>query len=550
MRRQKTWRPLAALFVLAAVTVGVLSPATAGPRPRVTDEIQFLTISDWHGQLDPLSVFGVGEVGGAAALSTYWEADRAEIPATLTLTAGDDFGASPPLSNFFDEIPAVLGQNLIGIDAGTLGNHNFDQGIDHLQQMIDIADYPYVSANLDGVHDNLDGVEPFQIFDVGGVFVAVIGVTNPEAPELVFPGSFGTIEVTDPVEAAMRARRQAERAGADVFVLLAHMGVTGFDDHGRAQGPLIDLAEGVRGFDFIFGDHTDVQYAGWHNGALVVQNRSKGRTYARVEADVKRRGERVWLKKPTVEFVVPFSGAVTPDATIEALLAPYREDLAAALDGVIGVATDTFPRGGGYERLGEAELGDLVADSMRLRYGTQLAFTNAGGIRSPLPSSYAPQDTTLARPAAGYAAGPPWDLVVGDAFTILPFGNSIVTRTVTGAQLWDMLENGFSRLPDANGRFPQISGFVVAYDSALPPGSRVVSVTLPDGTPIVADGTSYTIAVNDFINSGGDGYTMLADGEGTSRELMATVFAEYVESQGVVTPTLDGRLTDANPPPR
>lgn len=533
----------------AAMLVGVLAPATAEPQPRVTDEIQFLTVSDWHGQLDPLSVFGVGNIGGAAALSTYWDADRAAIPATLTLTAGDDFGASPPLSNFFDEVPAVLAENLIGIDAGTLGNHNFDKGIDHLQQMIDIADYPYLSANLANVEDNLTGVAPYRIFDVGGVFVAVIGVTNPEAPDLVFPGSFGTIEVTDPVRAAMKAQRDARRDGADVFVLLAHMGVTSFDADGNPQGELIDLAEGVRGFDFVFGDHTDVEYVGQHNGALVVENRSKGRTYARIRAEVKRRGNRVRLGKPTVEIIEPFSDTVTPDATIEALLAPYREDLAAALDGVIGEATDIFPRGGGYERLGEAEIGDLVADSMRLRYGTDLGFTNAGGIRAPLPSSYLPQDTSLRRPADGYAAGPPYDVVVGDAFAILPFGNSIVTRTVTGAQLWDMLENGFERLPDAKGQFPQISGFKVVYDSSQPAGSRVVSVELDDGTPIAADATEYSIAVNDFINSGGDDYTMLADGTGTSRELMATVLAEYIESLGVVTPTLDGRLVDLNPAP-
>jgi 5'-nucleotidase len=136
-----------------------------------------LNVSDWHAQLDP-----VNGVGGAAVLSSYWKADRARNPNSLTLTAGDAFGASPPLSGFFDEEPAVKAMNLMGFDADTLGNHNFDRGTEHLQRMVDLADFSYVSANLRNVHRELRGVAPFRIFRVGKIKVAVIGVTNPDAP--------------------------------------------------------------------------------------------------------------------------------------------------------------------------------------------------------------------------------------------------------------------------------------------------------------------------------------------------------------------------------
>ncbi|HZA60577.1 MAG TPA: 5'-nucleotidase C-terminal domain-containing protein, partial [Actinomycetota bacterium] len=211
-----------------------------------------------------------------------------------------------------------------------------------------------------------------------------------------------------------------------------------------------------------------------------------------------------------------------------------------------GVATDVFPRGGNVERLQEVAIGNLIADSMRLRYGTQIAFTNGGGIRAPLPSSYLPEDTTLRRTTAGYAPGPPYDLVVGDVFTVLPFGNVVVTRTVTGALLYQTLEKSVEAIPGANGRFLQISGFRFTYDAANPVGSRVVSVELTDGTPVLPDGTTYTAATNDFVNTGGDGYSMLADGTGVTREVMADVLVEHIRGLGTISPVIEGRIIRLN----
>lgn len=529
---------LLVLFQAGAIAVDAQQPLV---------EIQFLTVSDWHAQLDPLSVTGIGNVGGAAVLSAYFQAERAANPNTLTLTAGDAYGASPPLSGLFNEEPAVMAMNLMGFDADTFGNHNFDRGIAHLQQMINLAEFPYICANLKNLDANLTGVvQPYRIFDVGGVKVAVIGIIDPDAPSLVFPGNFGTIEITNPVVAANKARAAARQAGAKVFVALTHLGVTSFDPvTGAPSGPLIDFASNVGGFDIIFGDHTDFEFVGLINNAVVVENHSKGRTYARTKLLVDPRNGRVANR--SVQFVTPVSSAVTPDPAIVAMLTPYRTQLAAAFDRVIGVAANLFPRGNNMERLGEAAIGNLVADAMRLRYGTQLALTNGGGLRAPLPSSYLPADTTLRRTTAGYAPGPPYDLVVGDVFSVLPFGNVVVTRNVTGAQLWAALELSVSALPAANGRFAQISGFTFTFDSSRPPGSRVVSVTLNGGTPILPDGTIYTFATNDFINAGGDGYTMFADGQGTTREVLADIVGTYIEGLGTITPTIEGRIADVKP---
>ena len=528
--------------VLAAVALILPAGAFAHHKAGATS-IQILNVSDWHGQLDPISVNGVN-VGGAPALSTYFKQERATNPNSLTFTAGDAFGATPTLASLFDEVPAVKAQNLMGFDADTFGNHNFDRGVDHLQQMIDVADFQYVSANLRNRDAELEGVKDYELFEMpNGSTVAVIGITNPEAPTLVFPGRFASIEITDPVAAAQRARKAAEKDGADVFVVLTHMGVEGFVA-GAPVGRLIDFANALQGFDLILGDHTDVQYEGVHNGALVTENRSKGVTYSVTTINLEPQGHKKFrVTGADAVFKTPVTSAVAPDQAIVDMLAPYRAQLSKVFDEKIGVATATFARGGNpaVERTQEVAIGNLITDAFIWRTGAQLAYTNGGGIRAPLPSSYAPADKSLRRPAAGYAAGPPYDLVIGDIYTVLPFGNLIVTRTLTGEQLYTMLEHSVSSMPSANGKFLQISGFKFTYSLSAPAGSRVTSVALSNGTPIAKDGTSYTVATNDFTNAGGDGYPVFP-GTVVTGEIMADVLLQYVKHLGTITPTTEGRI--------
>jgi 2',3'-cyclic-nucleotide 2'-phosphodiesterase (5'-nucleotidase family) len=534
-----------ATMPLLALTAGALvlsSGAVAAQRPAPV-ELQFLTVSDWHAQLDP-----VNGVGGAAALSTYFQQERAANPNTLTLTAGDAYGASPPLANFFEERPAVEAMNLMGFDVDTFGNHNFDRGTEHLQQMIDLAEFPYVSSNLRNRDDNLTGVKDFEIFTVGGVDVAVIGVTNPEAPTLVFPGSFGTIEVTDPVPAANKARAAAKRAGADVFVAITHMGITGVDQStGEAFGPLVDFADNVGGFDIVFGDHTDFQYEGVHNGALVVENKSKGVTYARTTLTVQPTTGKVLTSD--VEFVVPTAAAVTPDPAIVELLAPYRAELAPLLNAQVGSATREILRsdscGRGDGRLCESLVGNTVTDAMRLRYGTDFAITNSGGLRSSLTC---PTTDNLGDFCPAYDPAGGYPITRGQVLSVLPFGNVAVTGTITGAELDAMLENGVSSMPGANGRFAQVSGLCFTYDISAAPGSRVSSAVrqAADGTctgePIdLTAASTYTMAQNDFMATGGDGYPNVFSSI-VSREILDQVLADYVTASSPISPAIQGRI--------
>jgi 5'-nucleotidase len=585
---RRAGRPFALLAAIVALSL-ILPTALDAAKPPTTT-IQILNVSDWHSNLDPLS-----GIGGAWNISARWQADRASYP-TLTLTAGDDFGASPPLSGFFNEEPGVKAERMMGIQVNTFGNHNFDRGIAHLQSMINLAGaastgntgaapgepFTYVAANLSNMAANLSGVSPLRYFTVAGVKIAVIGIVNEEAPTLVNPGNFGTMQVTDGVTAANKYAKDAKHAGAQVVAVITHKGVEGFTN-GQPHGPLITFAQALKGVDVVFGDHTNVQYSGTIIGAdllpiLVHENLSFGLTYAKTLINLNSSSGKITGK--SVSFVSPAAGALTNsntqcpatgfcDQALVDMLVPYRQQLSALLDGQIATTTQPMDRGGNIERRQEMPLGDLIADGMRATYGTQLGYMNGGGIRTQFPScSYAPANNALNRAnwnsahsaivtCSGYASGTPYDVVKGDVYAVMPFGNNVLTRSVTGIQLWQMLENGVAYFDssgnNAQGRFPQISGFKFTFHYLNPSGctgtetgssptwscvpSRVTSVTFADGvTPIPYDATTYTIATIDFLNNGGDSYFVLRDGQGVTRDRDANVFLSYIQAVG---PTLD-----------
>jgi 2',3'-cyclic-nucleotide 2'-phosphodiesterase (5'-nucleotidase family) len=562
LRRLKGGR--AAVILLAAVAITIPATVLAAP-PFTRTTIQILDISDWHAQLDANADAAGVPVGGAGALSAYFAQHRAANPNTLTITAGDDFGASPPISGFFEEVPSVLGQRLMGIQINTFGNHNFDRGVEHLQEMIDLAGsddpsvvgqpFTYVSANLANRDAELEGVEDYKIFEIDGVKVAVIGITNPEAPNLVFPGNFGSIVPTDPVAAAMRAQKDARKDGADVFVIITHMGIT---ERETGEGPLVDLARGVTGFDLIIGDHTDFQFETEINGALVVENKSKSLTYSSIDLVVEKRAGKNQDRviSATNTFHVPFVAGVTPDPAVATMLAPYRAALQPILGVIVGSAGKVIPRsdscGTGNGRTCESLIGNLVTDGMLAHFpDADFAITNSGGLRANLtcPLVDNPNDFCL-----GGQDPADIDITRGQTFAVLPFGNFAVTVDMTGAEFKSMLENGVSQMPAINGRFGQVAGLCFTYDIAAAAGSRVTgAVTEVAGACTTTEvdltsAASYTVAMNDFMAFGGDFYPNFALRQVSDGTTLEQTLADFVGANSPVNPTIHGRIvcTDSN----
>lgn len=539
---------------MLAVACGSSSKPTPPPATTTTLDLQILTVSTWLGQLDPISetdsAGNAHNYGGLGVLSTYFKNDRATNPNTLTLFSADSFGASPPLSALTQpaDEPAILGESFLGVQADALGNHAFDRGISGLKPLVDLATFSFVATNLEQITPALGSkiAVPYKMFEVGPaggtIKVAVIGLTDPVAPTKVFPGQFGSITVEEPVAAANQAAADARKAGANVVVALTDFETTSVDASGNHQGGLVELAKGLSGIDVTFGYQASTPSIYMVGDTLVAENRWKGRTYSRVKLHV----ERGVVTATAGEVVEPDGAKVTADPAAETLLAPYRQKLADVFDKVIGTSSAELVRDG-TERTQEVPLGDLIADAFLAKYkpiGAQLAIMHGGGIRASLPSSYAPIDKTLRRTAPGYAAGPPYDLVAGDVYTVLPFGDLAVVRQVSGETLWAALESSVSMAPTSAPRFLQIAGFKFTYKESATPGARLQSVTLDDGTPILKDKTQYTLVLPDILESGSDGYTMLVEPKETAgRDVMADVLLAYVQARKTIAPSAGGRIT-------
>ena len=533
-------------------------------------EITILDISDYHGQLVPLTevadnlaapaVNPTFAIGGSAFLKPWFDWYRNEAPGgSVLMAAGDSVGATPPISAFFGDTPTIELMNMMGFDLDGLGNHNFDKGSAYLRNtLIPLADFPYVSANV----VDAQGKTPtewipsvtFDTFDGGKV--AFVGFTNEDAPELVFPGSFDPFHV-DPRLARVQAEVNRLRSkNIRTIIVIGHDGATA-GTLTSPTGPLIDLADQLTGVDAVIGDHTNFQVLTTRpNGTLVTENLSKGVRFTRLRLVLDSTQKKVVYK--TADFHKPWTIGVTADPAIQARINDLNTQLQPILGTVIGSSTVEILRsdvcGRADGRLCESLVGNVTTDAMRTKYasiGVEFAITNSGGLRDALTC-----------PPAGGGTGfcpaytpPPYQITRGQVLAVLPFGNIVVTLDVNGAELKTMLENGVSSMPAANGRFPQVSGLCFTYDIEAAVGNRVTGAVrqAADGTCTGAAidltaASTYSIAENDFMASGGDGYPNFFSRQAT-QDIMAQTLEDHVAASSPISPTIQGRIKCVDPNP-
>ena len=527
--------------------------------------VQVLQLSDLHGAIE------VGSSFGGPLLASNWAADRAANAATIAVSSGDNIGAAPPISTEFEELPTIEALNLAGLDVSTMGNHEHDRNIDHLNKMIGASEFQWVVSNysagsLDALKSGSKQAKNYTIIERGGVKIGVVGSNTPETVEQVFPGNLDykdasgakkTITINPGVVGVNAAIAEAKAAGADVVIAVLHQGWLENAD-GVAKGLFNSLASQIKGAAAIYGGHSHQTFATVIPGntrvapTVLGQVRNAGVEYTRTQ--ICMRGGKVVgqsiqhvLKAatPTINTGV-VSTVTTQDATSAALVKKYKDQLSAKLDVKIGQVSGVFPRGGSpaVERSGETPMGNYIADLMRAKYGTDFAIQNGGGIRDTFPAkTYIPANTALVRTGTG-----PLDVTLGDAFTVFPFGNQVATTVVTGANLWKALENGVGGNYPGDGRFPQISGFKFSFDASKPLGSRIVSVTKLDGTEIAKDSKEYTLTTLDYVIYGGDGYVnVFSPAQAKVKGALLDVFVDALKADmaaGKVTqvPAADGRI--------
>lgn len=515
----------AGLGACATVERPVAPVAAAGPV-----EVQILGLNDFHGNLeaprDPVPLKGPDgattkyRAGGAAQLAATLKRLRTG-QTSVTVAAGDLIGATPLVSAYFLDEPTIRALSLAGLDYAAVGNHEFDKGAAELKRIQDGgcaklttrvpcavephagASFRYLAANVmtEGGNTLFPGT---AIRQMGPVKVGFIGMPLQETATLVTPAGVAGLTFADEAATANALVPRLKAEGADLIVLLIHQGgyvKPTYDKLGceGLSGSIVPLLEKLDPqVRLVVSGHTHHAYACevQANGAPRLLTSAGKNGY--LVTDI-----RLTVDPATRKLIAARAENVPVlaegDPAVQALVDRYVAAARPAAERVVGKLPGPALKDADD---GDSPAGELIADAQLAanrpaeRGGAQIAFINSGGVR-----------TDLMPKADG-------SVTFGQIFATQPFGNSLVVKTLTGAQLKALIEQGFR---DVNGKVQVSSllipseGFTYRFDRRRPAGSRVLSMTL-NGRPI-DPAASYRVSVNNFLASGGDGYTVLAEGK-------------------------------------
>jgi 5'-nucleotidase/UDP-sugar diphosphatase len=554
MKRHARNRWLVLGILLLLLTMVLPSAVLAeGPDLRT---VTVVSTNDFHGALvGSVQSFSHGDmVGGADWVAGYLNIVRQENPdGVLYLDAGDMMQGTL-ISNYFYGASTIDAFNHMGLAAMTIGNHEFDWGQEVLQERYDQANFPFLGANIffkkkNGNPDHGHGgrphwAKPYVVQEVNGIKVGIIGIANPETPSITNPVNVANLMFTDPVQAVNDVLPEAEAEGATMIVVDAHIG-----------GFYPDF-EGIKEFacgldpdkvDLIVSGHTHSRLDDVICGIPVVQAYSSGTAFARVDFKVDAQTGEVAsydMNYSATTTYQTYYGApatykrwdtgerveVVPDPEVQAIVNDYAGQIEALKNEVIGHTNAPLTR----NSCGESVMGDWSADIMRA-YDSSIdfAFTNSGGLRTDLPAG---------------------DITFGQVFEVMPFDNTLVMVTVPGDQLKNVIEDGVGPGAKYCGGtllhgIIQVSGLKFDWDASQPLYSRVSNIRYYDDTPVdLSPGATYTIAVNDFMATGGDDSPTLATLPQTNTyELIRDLMVSWVKDNSPFDPpTLTGRI---NPVP-
>jgi 5'-nucleotidase / UDP-sugar diphosphatase len=455
-----------------------------------------------------------GDRGGLARLMTLVNRERAAAEHSIFTHGGDSI--SPSLLSAFDQGAHIIDLfNEAELDLMVLGNHEFDFGPAVTRQRVAEARFPVLAANaVDTTGTLIEGTLATWTREVGPYTVGFLGLTTPETPEI---SSAEDVSFKPLVQTARELSDNLRRNGADLVVALAHTGIA--ED--------MELVNADSGIDILLSGHDHLEITYYNGQRAFVEAGSQGEKLMVIEVamnTVDNRGNPEFVWEP--HFRIVSSAGVEPDPAMAAKVQVYLDQLSKELDVALGKSLTPLDSRRATVRGDESAIGNLIADAMRQGVDADVAITNGGGIRG---------DKT-------YEAGV--TLTRRDIQSELPFGNRTVKLQLTGAQLLEALEHGVSRVEEGAGRFPSTSGLAMTWTRNAMPGERVKSVSV-GGRPLDPMAT-YTVATNDFMAKGGDGYAVFTEAktliDAAAAQYMATMVMDFVAAAGEVAPKIEGRV--------
>ena len=494
-------RKLMAMLLAAVMLLCACAAAEENAQEiDLSGHIVILHTNDSHGRVD--TNLGFSRV---AVAKERLEGAGATV---LLLDAGDTLHGLP-FATVSEGESIVKLMNEAGYDAMTTGNHDYNYGQDRLAELNERADFPILAANVvkeDGT-TLLDGA---AVIEKGNVKFGIFGLATPETVYKTNPNNVAGLTFADPIETARQQVAALEAQDCTLIIALAHIGL---DESSNETSRMI--AEQVEGIDIIIDghSHTVLENGMWVNSTLIASTGEYIESIGCIDIDSEGYAAATLL---TAEDF----GEADVDDGIEALLAQITAEQDELLNIVVGQTSVELTGAREVVRTSESNLGNLAADAFRNATGADIALTNGGGIRDSIPAG---------------------DITKKQLVTVFPFGNYVVTMNITGEQLVQMLENGVSRYPDADGRFPQVSGLSFKFDPAQEIGSRVFDVRV--GGAEVDPAATYKLATNDYIAVGGDEYPVAGIPVEGEFSAMEEILIAYIDSfEAPVAPEVEGRI--------
>ncbi|MEN3346901.1 MAG: 5-nucleotidase [Bradyrhizobium sp.] len=548
-------------LVLAICTLALgAGPSVAQSTAPV--DLRILAINDFHGYLRPppggIRITDPADAtkkimvpaGGAERMASAVKALREGHSNNIFVAAGDLIGASPFLSAMFHDEPTIESLSMMGLAISSVGNHEFDEGKDELLRMQNGGCHPldkcqgphpftgakfrYLAASTIDKATGKPVFPPYEIKEFEGIPVAFIGLTLKNTPNLVSPAGVASLEFRDEADTVNALIPELKAKGVEAIVVLIHEGGFPTGDYNACpgiSGPIVDIVKKLdKAVDVVISGHTHQAYICEIDGRLVTSGDKYGTLVTAIDLKLDPKTRDVISAK--ADNTIVKIGTYHRDPEQSALLEAYDRLAAPIANRAAGAVTETLSRTPNDS--GESVLGDIVADAQLAATGAEpnggavIAFTNPGGVRTDIVKR---EDG-----AVTYA----------DIFASQPFRNQLVTMTLTGRQLKDMLEQQWA--DPKRPRPLQVSkGFAYAWDASKGDGERIVAARMSlDGRPI-DPAASYRVTVNNYLAEGGDGFTVFKDGEAEQFGIYdVDALYAYFKANSPVGPTAGKRIERIN----
>ena len=503
-------RKILSLFLSLALVLGVV----IGAAPMVAfaetegSSLTIVHINDVHGQ-----VKGDDTVIGHEKIQTIVNDLKEQDPNVLLLNAGDTVHGTT-LATLSSGESVVRLMNIMGFDAMTPGNHEFNYGYDRLVELNEMAEFPFLGANIVREEEGTSDFEPYIIKEYEGFKVGIFGISTGETKVKSHPNNTLGIKFEDPIATAQKMVAELEDK-VDVIVGLFHLGI---DEESEITS--IHVAENVKGIDILVDghSHSTLPEGMLVGDTLIVQAHEWTKMIGIVEIKIED-GKIVSKTAKLLDHEATAEVALDPEIVAE--LEKIEADNDAVLEEVVGVSKAPLVGEREVVRAGESNLGNLITDAMLDVSGADVALTNGGGIRASIGEG---------------------EISLGDILTTFPFTNYPVVIEVTGQTIVDALNFGVDAYPEAAGKFPHVAGMTFVIDTTGE-ANKVIEVRVGED-PIDLD-AKYKLVTNDFMGAGGDGYTMFGDATILAEYgLLSEVLADYIRAAGEIDPAVEGRIIE------